>query len=304
MYQYKRLLVAVSLNQQDGTSIRYAAMISRLAKSEKITFLHVAATQDIEEEVCQLYPDLRRSCDGSTTREIERLVNQYFDGHPETRLECEAIEGSPLIELLRRTKEEDIDLVIMRKKRGDKTGGNLSSKLARKAPCSLLFVPEKAKSWYTSILVPIDFSENSEDSLQVAIDFALAGGIKEIHCLHVYSVPAGYYKTGKSYEEFAEIMKGHAEKRYDEFIEPIDFKGVKPIPRFRLESKSQRGIWEEVLEEQEVNLLIMGARGRKAGAGVLLGSVTEHLIKTTKVPLLVVKRKGTGMGLLDALLKL
>jgi nucleotide-binding universal stress UspA family protein len=48
----------------------------------------------------------------------------------------------------------------------------------------------------------------------------------------------------------------------------------------------------------------MGARGRKAGAGVLLGSVTEHLIKTTTVPLMAVKEKGTGMGLLDALLRL
>jgi len=48
----------------------------------------------------------------------------------------------------------------------------------------------------------------------------------------------------------------------------------------------------------------MGARGRKAGAGVLLGSTTEHLIKTTTVPLLAVKEKGAGMGLLDAILKL
>jgi nucleotide-binding universal stress UspA family protein len=59
-----------------------------------------------------------------------------------------------------------------------------------------------------------------------------------------------------------------------------------------------------MLEKSEIHLLIMGARGRKAGAGVLLGSVTEHLIKTTTVPLMAVKEKGTGMGFLDALLKL
>jgi hypothetical protein len=35
-----------------------------------------------------------------------------------------------------------------------------------------------------------------------------------------------------------------------------------------------------------------------------LGSATEHLIKTTKVPLLAVKEKGTGMTLLDAILEL
>ena len=48
----------------------------------------------------------------------------------------------------------------------------------------------------------------------------------------------------------------------------------------------------------------MGARGRRAGAAVLLGSVTEHLINTTTVPLLAVKKKGSGMSILDALLEL
>lgn len=304
MYRYKRLLVAISLSEQDGTSIRYAAMISRLAKSERIIFFHVASSLDVDEEICTIYPELQTPCDSSTTQEIERLVKKYYDGHTETRLDFEAVEGSPLIEILRHIKQEDIDLVVMRKRGGDKSGGNLSTKLARKAPCSVLFVPEGAKSWYKNILVPVDFSGNSQDAMEVAVAFALAGNIDEIHCLHIYDVPNGYYKTGKSYEQFAEIMKGNAEKKFQEFIGDIDLKGITAIPKFRLAEKDYRGIWEELLEEGKVQLLIMGARGRKAGAGVLLGSVTEHLIKTTTVPLLAVKKKGTGMGLLDALLKL
>lgn len=304
MYRYKRLLVGISLNDQDGASIRYASMISRLAKSEQITFLHVANTTEIDEEVCEIYPELMRSCDGSTTQEIENLVKKYYDGHPDTRINCEAVEGSPLIELLKRSKQEEIDLIVMRKRVGDKSSGTLVTKLARRAPCSVLFVPEKSKAWYKNILVPIDFSKNSEDAIDVAIAFAQASGINEIECLHVYSVPPGFYKTGKSYEQFAEIMKGHAEKKYEEFIKKIDLKGISAVPKFRLDDKDSRGIWEEMLEKREVHLLIMGARGRKAGVGVLLGSVTEHLIKTTTVPLLAVKEKGTGMSLLDAILKL
>ncbi len=304
MYRYKRLLVGISLNDQDGASIRYASMISRLAKSEEITFLHVAYTTEIDEEVCEIYPELMQSCDGSTTQEIENLVKKYYDGHPDTRLNCEAVEGSPLIELLKRSKQEEIDLIVMRKKVGDKSSGTLVIKLARRAPCSVLFVPEKAKAWYKNILVPIDFSKNSEDAMEVAISFAQASGINEIRCLHVYGVPPGFYKTGKSYEQFAEIMKGHAKKKYAEFIKKIDLRGISAVPKFRLNDKDYRGIWEEMLEKLEVHLLIMGARGRKAGAGVLLGSVTEHLIKTTTVPFLAVKEKGTGMGLLDALLRI
>ncbi|MFY9941798.1 MAG: hypothetical protein WAK57_06455 [Desulfobacterales bacterium] len=59
-----------------------------------------------------------------------------------------------------------------------------------------------------------------------------ASGIKEIYCLHVYSVPIGFYKTGKSYEEFAEIMKGHAQRDYMEFIKKADLKGLTAVPPF------------------------------------------------------------------------
>ena len=303
MYRYKRLLVGLSLGKQDGSSIRYAAMISKLAKSEKITFLHVASTPDIPEELRKEFPDLAEPTDDSVRQEMEAIVSKHFDVHPDTQLEYVVAEGSPLIELLRRAKENDIDLIIMRKRREPTASGTLFEKLARKATCSVLFVPEGSKAWFTEILVPVDFSENSMDAMEVAIALALAAELKEIHCLHVYNVPLGYYKTGKSHEEFAEIMKGHAENNLQEFMKKVDLKGLTLTPIFKLEKKEYKGI-EEVIEEHEIYLLVIGARGRRAGAGVMLGSVTEHLIRTTTIPLLAVKRKGTGMSLLDALLKL
>jgi len=304
MNRFKRLLVGVSFAQQDGTSIRYAAMISKLAKSEKIIFLHVSSNIDIPEDLQKEYPDLFQPIDTYAREEMESLIRKYFDGYPDTQIEYKVLEGSPLIEFLRAAKDEDIDLIVMRKRKEPSGSGSLFEKIARKAPCSVLFVPESSKAWYKNILVPVDFSENSMDAMHSAIAIALASsGIKTIHCLHVYKVPIGYYKTGKSYEEFAEIMKGHAKKFFDEFIKTVDLKGLTVAPIFKLEKDDARGI-EEVIEEEDFSLLVIGARGRKAGAGVLLGSVTEHLIKTTTIPLLAVKKKGTGLGLLDALLKL
>ena len=303
MYRFKRLLVGVSFAHQDGASIRYAAMISRLAKSEKAVFLHVASRADVPEDLLEQYPDLFQPVNEYARGEMEELVGEYFDGHPDTQISYEVVEGSPLIEFLRKTKEEDIDLIVMRKRQEPTAKGTLFEKLARKAPCSVLFVPEGSKAWFTNILVPVDFSDNSFDAMEtaVAIGFA-ATGIQEIYCLHVYSVPMGYYKTGKNYAQFAEIMKGHAEKNYGEFIKKVDLKGLTAVPIFKLDKKEYKGI-EEVIEERGISLVVMGARGRKAGAGVLLGSVTEHLIESTTVPLMAVKKKGTGMSLLDALLK-
>jgi nucleotide-binding universal stress UspA family protein len=294
MYRYKRLLVGLSLANQDGTSISYAAMVSQLAKSEKVYFVHVARSFDIPEELAREYPDLIQPVDEATERAMRELVSKYFDGNPEAQIEYEVEEGSLLVELLRRAKQLQIDLIIMRKRRKPTTSGTLLEKIARKAPCSVLF---------TNILVPIDFSENSADAMDVALAFASASGIKKIYCVHVYEVPIGYYKTGKSYEHFAKIMKGHAERQYRDFMDKIDLKGVSVIPAFELAKQERKGI-EAAVREHQADLLIMGARGRKAGAGVLLGSVTEDLIRASNVPLLAAKKKGTGMRILDALLKL
>jgi nucleotide-binding universal stress UspA family protein len=49
-------------------------------------------------------------------------------------------------------------------------------------------------------------------------------------------------------------------------------------------------------------LIVIGAKGRSLSALVLLGSVTEKLIETTPAPVLAVKKKGAGMGFLEALL--
>jgi len=304
MYRYNRLLVGVSFVKQDGASIRHAGLISRLAKSEKIIFLHVASTVDIPEELITEYPDLFKPVDEYARQEMEALVNKYFDGHPETQIDYEVVEGSPLIEFLRRAKEKEIDLIVMRKRKIPSASGTLFEKLARKAPCSVLFVPEGTKTWFTNILVPVDFSENSVDAMEAAVALAsVSVGIEEITCLHVYNVPMGYYKTGKSYEQFAGIMKGHAEKNYSEFIKKIDLKGLTAVPLFQLEKKASKGI-EDVITTRERCLVVIGARGRRAAAGVLLGSVAEHLIHTTTIPLLAVKKKGTGMSILDALLEL
>ena len=304
MYRYNRLLVGVSFVNQDGASIRYAGLISRLAKSEKIILLHVASTVDIPEELITEYPDLFKPVDEYARQEMEALVNKYFDGHPETQIDYEVVEGSPLIEFLRRAKEEEIDLIVMRKRKIPSASGTLFEKLARKAPCSVLFVPEGTKTWFTNILVPVDFSENSMDAMEAAVALAsVSVGIEEITCLHVYSVPMGYYKTGKSYEQFAGIMKGHAEKNYGEFIKKIDLKGLTAVPLFQLEKKASKGI-EDVINERKRCLVVIGTRGRRAAAGALLGSVAEHLIHTTTLPLLAVKKKGTGMSILDALLEL
>ena len=239
--------------------------------------------------------------DEAAKKQMEEVVKKYFDGHPDTELVCEAIQGKPLFELLSRIRENDIDLVVVDRENPETSGITLSERLARKAPCSVLMIPEGNEAKFTRVLVALDFSKNSEDAMDVAIAFASAAKA-ELVCLNVYSVPAGYYKTGKSHEQFSEILKKNSEENFKKFISKLDLKGLSPKPLF-VESKSSPKAIMEVVDKEKIDLLVLGAKGRSSSAAVLLGSVTEKLIWATKIPLLAVKKKGAGMGLLDVLLK-
>ena len=315
MYRYKNLLVPLSLADKGELSIRFAGLISRLAKSERVTFVHVISSlEDVPKDLKSEFPDIMEPSVELAKKRMEELVSKYLPADHESTIEYKILKGSPLIELLRMAKETDTDLVIMVRRFEPTESGVLPHKVIRRVPCSVVLLPEGVEPSFSNILVPTDFSENSTDAMDVAVAFASAKGIEEIHCLHAYYVPIGYYKTGKSFEQFAEIMKGHAEKNYDNFMRTEicqagsvcqirDLKGIKVTPIFMLEKKPAKAI-ETVIKDHDIDLLVIGARGRHAGAGILLGSVTEHQLRTTTVPILAVKKKGTGMNLLDAILKL
>lgn len=305
MYRYKRLMVGLSFRVHDESTIRYTAMISRLAKSEKIYFVHVVRSLDsIPEYLRAEYSNSPEPVDEFTKHQMEKLVTKCFDGHCETELEYEVAEGSPLLELLRLSKQKGIDLVVIGKRSDSKEDVKLPVKLARKAPCSVLVVPGGTDPKLSNVLVAVDFSAHSVDAMEVGIAFASASGRSGIQCLHVYHVPTGYHKTGKTYEEFAEIMKGNAEKHYQEFIATIDCKGLSVSPIFKLEQHKTAKAIEETIEKNNIDLVVVGTRGRETFAGLLLGSITRALIKMTAIPLLAVKRKGAGMGVVEALLNL
>ncbi|TFG93592.1 MAG: universal stress protein [Syntrophobacterales bacterium] len=309
MDHFKNLMVGLTLNGQDKAKIRYAGLVSWLASSERITFSHIIGRGKIPEHS---EASARSSVEDETKDLMKELVEKYYDGDPATRIEYDVILESPLVEIdiLRALKEHKADLIILGKISGEFTGEEtVPVKISRKAAGSTLYVPEEVEPRTThpeeiNILIPVDFSENAADAMILAVDFAVTHEIPSIYSLHVYDVPLGYYKRGKEYEEFAEVMEKNAEKKYQEFINEIDLKGVyvKPII-LRLKKRVHQTIAKTV-EEYGIDLIIIGSRGKKAAARLLLDSVTEQLIRTTTVPLLSFKKKDKDMSLLEALLRL
>lgn len=303
MYRFRNILVGMTLTERDVPVAAYAGLVARLAEPDRVIFFHSTDSGGIPDEILLEFPDLAKDTSGdeSFRQTMEETVGRHFKGPDRTRVDYVVSNGHPLQDLLAWSRENDTDLIIAGRPTLPESSGNMAEKLARKAYCSVLIVPGTAKDRLGSVLVPVDFSIHSTNAVDIGISFAAAAGLGEVHLIHAYSVPKGYYKTGKSFEEFSGIMRQHAEKSCETWLQQIDAKGVRVRPHFDM-SDDAVAVVRTAGEALDTGLVVLGARGRSsAAAAILLGSVTESLIRSLKRPILAVKEKGSGVGILDAI---
>jgi nucleotide-binding universal stress UspA family protein len=301
MHRYQRVMVAVNLSKLDATVVRYADMICRLAQSKRVYFTHVAPELEVPAALRERYPTASETAEDAIERTVRELVGEHFTGSPGVEVRVEVALGSPVVELLRGIRQHEIDIAVVGKGAGKDDAGSVPEQLARQAPCSVMIVHEGSEPRISRILVPVDFSDHSTDAFEAALAFARARGPAAIHCLHVYDVQPFGKDIARTYEQFAEIVRDHVEEAYRAFVNGFDLGGVSVTPDFVADGRPSKAI-VSAIERHRPDLVVMGARGRTAAAAVLLGSTTERVIRRAGVSLLAVKRKGAGMGWLEALL--
>lgn len=301
MYRYNKILVALDFASTDHSLLEYAANIARKSNASQVYLIHTSENFEIPQEIKDKYPSIIEPLDEYARQRMTELAEQFFTAKGSINIHVEVVEGETVKSLLQFIKLHDIDLVFVGKAGSGIEQNTLGEKLARKAPCSVLIIPDGTHTPYKKVAVACDFSNHSIDALDVTHVFTESAGLKSFNCLHVYDVPTGYYKTGKSYEQFVEIMENNATNQFTAMMKLLDIKDVNPDLELMLDKKPARAIAEYV-EISGADLLVMGARGRARGADILLGSVTEQIIQSVNIPVLAVKKKGAGMDLLDVIL--
>jgi nucleotide-binding universal stress UspA family protein len=301
MNPIKRILICLDNSETDEFILRYSQNILKKANVDAIYFLHVAKSLDIPEDVAAKYPDLLAPLDEAVKQNFTFRINNYFE---KDSYQIDILEGGITKEILKHAKRKKIDLLIMGHKNGKGTSDVIQRKIAKISNTSLLLIPE-IEIVLHPIVVPIDFSKNSAGAMEQAITIAKLNQV-EILAHHVYYVPSGYHKTGKSYEEFAKIMEQNAKEEFKVFIEEFDTEGVKISEHYSLDDNNNPADKiSEFAKSKNTGLIIIGSRGRTAMASMVLGSVAEKVISLNKeTPLLIIKDKDENMDLLDAIFNL
>ena len=300
---FRSMLVALDLTEMDDSLVRYADMLSQVLPFERIFFVHVAKDLELPADLLKEYPGLLEPMDESICADIQQKVNHYFSTSS-LDIHCLVEEGDPIEKILKLCKIKDIDLILMGRKKSLRGSGIVSSKIARKCPCSLLLVTQDFRPDYKKVLVPVDFSAHAALATQRAMELSSASST-ELLLLHVYRVPTGYSKIGKSYQEFKQIIKSHAQKDCRKFLSKYSFPPDIACEYMATNDGKHAELTYAFAEENDVDLIVIGSRGRTAAAAILMGSMAEKIVyRDSEIPVLIVKSKGENMRLLNALMRI
>lgn len=304
MKNFEKAMIGLDLTEMDEILIKKVAYISQIMGFKKLYLIHVAKDLSLPEEIRKAYPDLLAPMDETIQAEIKSLLKNETELDRSIETEILVLEGSPLETFLRLAKIKDVDLIIMGRKFELTGSGTLSKTMAQKAPCSVLFLTEIGPiSVPKKVMIPLDFSEHTHLSFEFA-DKLHEELQTEIVGLHIYEVPTGYYKTGKSFDEFAAIMEENAKKDYDKFLKKYNHTPFECLYLLKKNGNTGRQILQTA-KDHGINLILMGSRGRTNSAALLLGSTAEKLINlNNEIPMIIFKNKGETMGFLDALMKI
>lgn len=138
-----------------------------------------------------------------------------------------------------------------------------------------------------TILVPIDFSEHSENALEVAASIAKKKNA-EIVVMHMMGLADSFLTKDEKQEVFNAIffMK-LTKKRFDALLDKDYLKGIAVTQAV----KTHKDFTEinKITKEYQADLIVMGSHGTTGFKEVFVGSNTEKVVRYSEVPVLVIK---------------
>ncbi|MFD0963806.1 universal stress protein [Pseudofulvibacter geojedonensis] len=137
------------------------------------------------------------------------------------------------------------------------------------------------------ILVPTDFSKESEYALETAAKLAKNFNA-EIIALHMLDIPETIL-TKETSEEYPELLlfSKLAKQRFSDFLDK-DYLGGITVTEAIQHHKAFEGIIDSAKKE-DADIIIMGSHGVSGAKELFVGSNTEKVVRSSDIPVLVVK---------------
>ena len=140
------------------------------------------------------------------------------------------------------------------------------------------------------ILCPLDFSEFSARAFEYALSLARRYKCKLLveHVLHLPFSAYPSYVNAEAIDNVAQGLSAFAREQLEDFLRKQTGKGIE------IESFVDEGdVTDTILasaQKQAVDLIVMGTHGRHGLDHIILGSVTEKVLRKARCPVLTVRK--------------
>lgn len=291
----KRAVVALDLGPVDDGILRMTGLADQLFQLSKIYFVHI-----IPDFGAPQNPDLdfhdkfttEVPVDEVVTSRIEKAIHHRFGSRFKQQMAIEVIEGKPYRKLAHWAEVKDADLLVFGKKKKSSGSGITARRAARQVAANLLLVPENPPSVIKRILVPMDFSENSVRALQQAVQVSKRYPEAKIQVVHlIRTLTADHYYGLSAMANYRAEALLASRKAYEKILADLQLTEEEAPIVFLDDHYGNvfRYLWEYV-EQEQPDLVIMGAQGHSAVHHFLYGSVTEDFVDYCEgIPILVVR---------------
>lgn len=303
MPQRDKVMVLMDTSEADKNLLKYLEKIAIVNDTKEIHIFNSISEMKIPEQVLKDFPEIKENSIADRKAKLRQTVEEHLPQELIDICQIQVKEGAPSKAILKYVEKNNIDLLMMGRHKNFIGGGVLSTRLARRAACSIFIIPENSELSMDTLHVPCDFSEHSKIAMEEAIRIARRYENMKIICQNVYTVPGGYHYSGKSYEEFAEVMRSNAERDYREFISRIDHNGINLDVVYSLDT-NDNPVTDIIDYAHEIkpSAIVIGVKGRTATTALFIGSRAEQLIQyNNDIPMMVVRPKGKNSGLMDLL---
>jgi len=294
----KRILAAADFSETADRAIKQAMIFAKKFDAELVVLhariLHDDDPSKMPEEIEQLKIEEQEN-----EANLLSCVQKCTKDFNHSNLRHEVIRGySAHSAILRYLSENEYDLVVVGTHGRSGLGyfflGSVAEKIVRYSPYPVLTVSRETpeEEQLAHLIVPFDYSVQSEDALQSALILADKNAVLDL----VYVIdkdvhPAQYAWGMKSIKEVVPDITVKAEKEMDRIIAEKENPNDVSVAKHVLEGKPAK-ILTDFINNSSCNLVAASTHGLVGLDRFLLGSTTEQLIRSVHKPILTLKHKN------------
>ncbi len=305
MDHLKNILVAVDFSSCSAAALKQAARIATLNRA-RVSALHVVEIPAYALPEGSFLPiDLLPPVDLLLSESRERWTQWPPARELGGTVAFECVLGLPRMELLERTRQGAVDLLVVGA-HGDfdaKRGvGSIAGACVQRAGTKVLVVREGQTGPFKSVVACVDFSGTSKLALEQAVRIAAQDGAV-LHILHVYADP--WHGLGPPADIKANLpdinarYKQSVEQHLRSFCEPLSHEMRALKAAFHVEQFGEGGHGKGIVEfvaRERCDLVVLGTRSKWNARDFFWGSTAERVVREAPCSALAVKPSDLEQG--------